>query len=83
MKPPAKLNAGQYAKMVKKTTEAADKIAKMTARIRELETENEALKAHCAQQDASRRTTEAAHSEEFRAVMGEIQTVKQMLGRTP
>lgn len=31
----------------------------------------------------ARRTKETQHSEEFQTVMGEIQIIRQMLGRTP
>ncbi len=82
-KKPAKLNAGQYAKMVKKCQNAAAMVAKLTAKLEEKAEEIETLKSLSETQDRERRAEERQHSDEMLAVMAEIQVIKAMVKGTP
>jgi len=78
-----KLNAGQYAKMIKKCLAAAEQVNKLTAKIKEQAEEIATLKDVSASQDQARRTKETEHSDEMLAVMAEIRVIKSMVKGSP
>jgi len=78
-----KLNAGQYAKMIKKCQEATAMVEKFTAKIKEQAEEIATLKEVGAIQDQARRTKETEHSDEMLAVMAEIRVIKSMVKGSP